>query len=42
VVNREFEIEAAATRPGSSVVDVAGEALLATIEVDGSYALAGL
>jgi hypothetical protein len=41
-VNRELEIEAAAARPGASVVDVTGEGLLATIEVDGSYALAGL
>src|ERR1019366_3163325 len=29
-------------RPGASVVDVAGEALLAAIEIDGGDALAGL
>jgi hypothetical protein len=41
-VNRELEVEAGAARPGASVVDVTGEALLATIKVDGSDALAGL
>jgi hypothetical protein len=43
-VNRELEIVAGAARPrpGASVVDVTGEALLATIEVDGSDTLAHL
>src|ERR1700686_1662140 len=41
-VNRELEVEAGAARPGASVVEVTGEALLATIEVDGSDALADL
>ena len=43
-VNRELEIVAGAARPrpGASVVDVTGEALLATIEVDGSDALSSL
>jgi len=40
-MHREVEIEAGAARPRASVVDVTGEALLATIEVDGSDALAG-
>src|SRR4030081_941256 len=39
-LNRELEVEAGA--PRRSVVDVTSEALLATIEVDGSDALAGL
>src|SRR5258708_39868981 len=39
-VNRALEVEAGAARPGASVIDVTGEALLATIEVDGSDALA--
>jgi hypothetical protein len=34
--------EAGAARPGASVVDVTGEALLAAIEVDGGDALASL
>ena len=40
-MHREFEIEAGAARPGAPVVDVAGEALLPAIEVDGGDALAG-
>jgi hypothetical protein len=39
-MNRELEVEAGAVHPGASVVDVTGQALLATIEVDGSDALA--
>ena len=38
---RQFEIEAGAARPGASVVDITGEALLAAIEIDGGDALAG-
>ncbi len=36
-----FEIKAGAACPGTAVFDVAGKALLAAIEVDGSHALAG-
>ena len=36
-----FEIEAGAARPGAPVVDIAGEALLPAIEIDGGDALAG-
>ena len=41
-VHRDLEIEAGAARPRASVADVAGEALLAAIEIDGGDALAGL
>jgi hypothetical protein len=41
-VSREFEVEASAARPGASVIYVTGQTLLATIEVDGSDALASL
>ena len=41
-VHRHFEVEPGAARPGGAVVDVAGEALLAAVEVDGGDALAGL
>jgi hypothetical protein len=41
-VNRKLKFEAGAARPGPSIVDIAGKALLATIEVDGSDALSGL
>ena len=37
----DFEIEAGAARPGAAVADVAGEALLAAVEIDGGDALAG-
>jgi len=41
-MNRNFEIEAGAPRPGPPVVDVAGEALLPAIEIDGGDPLARL
>ena len=40
-VHRELEVEAGAARPGVAIVDVAGEALLAAVEVDGGDPLAG-
>ena len=41
-MHRDFEVETGAARPGAAVVDVAGKALLAAIEIDGGDALAGL
>jgi hypothetical protein len=41
-MHRNFEIEAGAARPGAPVVDVAGEALLPTVEINGGDALARL
>jgi hypothetical protein len=41
-MHRDFEIEPGAPRPGASVVDIAGEALLTAIEIDGGDALASL
>jgi hypothetical protein len=41
-MHRQLEVEVGAARPGGAVVDVAGEALLAAVEVDGGDALAGL
>ena len=41
-MHRQLEIEAGAARPGGTVADVAGKALLAAVEVDGGDALAGL
>src|SRR6266852_7883022 len=38
----KLQIEASATRPGATVVDVTGETLLATIEIDGGDTLACL
>src|SRR5260370_11200724 len=39
-MHREFEVETSAARPGASVVDVTGKALLAAIEIDGGDPLA--
>ena len=39
-MHREFEVEAGAARPGASIVDVTGKALLAAIEIDGGDPLA--
>jgi hypothetical protein len=41
-MHREFEVEPGAARPGASVVDVTGKALLAAIEIDGGDPLARL
>ena len=40
-MHRHLEVEAGAARPCAAVADVAGEALLAAIEIDGGDALAG-
>ena len=37
-----IEFEAGPTRPGATIVDVAGETLLPAVEIDGGNALAGL
>jgi hypothetical protein len=39
-MHRKFQIEAGAARPGASIVDIAGKALLAAVEIDGGDALA--
>ena len=41
-MHRQLEAEAGAARPGGTVADVAGKALLTAVEVDGGDALAGL
>jgi hypothetical protein len=41
-MQRHLEIEAGAPRPGTSIIDVTGEALLSAIEIDGGDALASL
>ncbi|MGY3420593.1 hypothetical protein ACVWZW_001068 [Bradyrhizobium sp. F1.13.4] len=40
-MQRQFEVELGAARPGGSVVDVVSKALLTAVEVDGGDALAG-
>ena len=42
VVHRNFEIETGPARPCVAVADVAGETLLAAVEIDGRNALSGL
>ena len=41
-MDRDLEIDTGTARPGAAVADVAGEALLAAIEIDGGDALASL
>src|ERR1700716_1952577 len=41
-MHRKLQIEAGATRPDATIVDVTGETLLATIEIDGGDTLACL
>jgi len=42
VMHRNFEIETGPARPRAPVTDVAGETLLAAVEVDGRDALSSL
>jgi hypothetical protein len=41
-MDRHFEIETAAARPGPAIIDVTSETLLPAIEIDGGDALASL